>query len=531
MALSIYQNKSNDDYQEQFKQSLVEVCVMLACSILLLLLLSLFVFVALQGGRYFLPMSVFEVRTSITEHNGAQYTPLAPNTHIEYVLSHDSKLEVRRMFEKKNEAYTNLALAEELVLEVYKPDDVYLLNTRAGKKYLGKFSSIQLGEKILSDLSQFDEITTTVNTLSRNLSDIQLSKLKPLHETIGDFTDKGVGIETPMFQRKLAEFRRWQQYANNIRDQIQSHRINIRIDSQDELSIAFIDVVEFYQPNAFSNWDAIAYTFKQLYIFLTESPKQASTSGGVFPAIFGTLLMVILMAVFVTPFGAIAAIYLHEYAPATRLTTFIRISVSNMAAVPSVVYGVFGLGFFVYGMGGTIDQLLFSQSLPSPTFGTPGLLWAALTMGILTLPVVIVSTEEGLKRVPKNLRAGALALGATKYETIRRVVLPMASPGILTGVILAIARAAGEVAPLILVGAVKFAPSLPIDSEFPFIHLERQFMHLGVFIYDGAFHNQTESQVSSLMFATCLLLLLIVFFLNVSAIILRNKLRNKYKRI
>jgi phosphate transport system permease protein len=174
---------------------------------------------------------------------------------------------------------------------------------------------------------------------------------------------------------------------------------------------------------------------------------------------------------------------------------------------------------------------LYSDKLPSPTFGTPGLLWAALTMGILTLPVVIVATEEGLSRVPKNLRAGALALGATKFETTTRVVLPMASPGILTGVILAIARAAGEVAPLILVGAVKFAPTLPIDGEFPFMHLERQFMHLGVFVYDGAFHNQTESQVSSLMFATCMMLLFIVLFLNITAIALRNRLRNKYERL
>lgn len=268
-----------------------------------------------------------------------------------------------------------------------------------------------------------------------------------------------------------------------------------------------------------------------MFEFLSEAPKQAATSGGVFPAIFGTLLMVILMAVFVTPFGIIAAIYLYEYAPANRTTTIIRISVSNMAAVPSVVYGVFGLGFFVYGLGGSLDELLYSDTLPSPTFGTPGLLWAALTMGILTLPVVIVATEEGLSRVPDNLRTGALALGATKYETIREVVIPMASPGMLTGVILAIARAAGEVAPLILVGAVKFAPTLPIDADFPFVHLERQFMHLGVFIYDGAFHNQTESQVSSLMFATCMLLLLIVFLLNISAITLRSKLRNKYKRL
>jgi phosphate transport system permease protein len=152
-------------------------------------------------------------------------------------------------------------------------------------------------------------------------------------------------------------------------------------------------------------------------------------------------------------------------------------------------------------------------------------------MGLLTLPVVIVSAEEGLQRVPQGLRAGSYALGATKFETIMRVVVPMASPGMLTGIILAIARAAGEVAPLILVGAVKFAPNLPIDGEFPFVHLERQFMHLGVFIYDGAFHNQTQTQSASLMFASCMLLLIIVFLLNISAILIRHRLRHKYERV
>jgi phosphate transport system permease protein len=237
------------------------------------------------------------------------------------------------------------------------------------------------------------------------------------------------------------------------------------------------------------------------------------------------------MAVIVAPFGAMAAIYLHEYAPNNKVTSTIRICVSNMAGVPSVVYGVFGLGFFVYTLGGSIDSLFYADALPSPTFGTPGLFWAALTMALLTLPVVIVSTEEGLRRVPEGLRAGSYALGATKIETILKTVLPIASPGIMTGVILAIARAAGEVAPLILVGAVKFAPSLPVDGDFPFLHLERQFMHLGVFIYDGAFHNQTNTQGSSMMFASCMLLLVIVFVLNLFAIIVRKRLRDRYLRL
>ncbi len=267
-----------------------------------------------------------------------------------------------------------------------------------------------------------------------------------------------------------------------------------------------------------------------MWTFLSESPKQANTAGGVFPALFGTVLMIFIMTILVTPFGVMAAIYLNEYAPDNSMTAVIRICVSNMAGVPSIVYGVFGLGFFVYMVGGQIDELFFGDRLPAPTMGTPGVFWAALTMAILTLPVVIVATEEGLRRVPDRLKAGSYALGATKLETIWHTILPIASPGIMTGVILAIARAAGEVAPLMLVGAVKFAPNLPFDGEFPYLHLDRQFMHLGVLIYDGAFHSQTDMRSASMMFASCLLLLLVVFVLNILAVILRKRLRQRYLR-
>jgi phosphate transport system permease protein len=275
-------------------------------------------------------------------------------------------------------------------------------------------------------------------------------------------------------------------------------------------------------------WQKWKVFFSDVGVFLTDSPKQANTSGGVFPALFGTVLMVFLMTIIVTPFGVLAAIYLSEYAPNNGLTTVIRVSVSNMAGVPSIVYGVFGLGFFVYTVGGSIDELFFGDTLPAPTMGSPGVFWASLTMAILTLPIVIVATEEGLRRVPEGLKAGSYALGATKMETIVRTILPIASPGIMTGVILAIARAAGEVAPLMLVGAVKFAPTLPLDGEFPYLHLDRQFMHLGVLIYDGAFHSQTDGKSASMMFAACLLLLIVVFVLNILAVILRSRLRRRY---
>lgn len=543
------------DYFEQFKQSLLEVLVMLACAIILIVLVSIFLFIGLQGGRYFLPMSAYQVTTffqpAITETANEsnrltefeKNTPLlfdseslllqpqATDTTLEYLLSHQSAEALKDSLEQK---LANQYIARDQkkpTVVVTIANNLYLLSTKSGQKFVGEFVSFEKGAVTLSNLSELESLKSTVERLQQNLNEIQLERLQPLHKGINQLLNKKVNKNTPLYQRQLAEFTRWQRYANDIIAQMDSHKVNLRLDNADIVSISINDLQDLYQPNQLSTWQSFVFSVRQVYIFLSDSPKQAATGGGVFPAIFGTLMMVIIMAVLVTPFGAIAAIYLHEYAANNRVTAVIRICVSNMAAVPSVVYGVFGLGFFVYTLGGSIDELLYSNKLPSPTFGTPGLLWASLTMGILTLPVVIVATEEGLRRVPGNLRTGALALGATKYETIMRVVLPMASPGILTGVILAIARAAGEVAPLILVGAVKFAPTLPIDSEFPYVHLERQFMHLGVFVYDGAFHNQTESQVSSLMFATCMLLLIIVFLLNISAILMRNKLRNKYERL
>jgi phosphate transport system permease protein len=240
-------------------------------------------------------------------------------------------------------------------------------------------------------------------------------------------------------------------------------------------------------------------------------------------------MMVLLMSVMVTPLGIMAAIYMREYAKQGPLIRTIRISVNNLAGVPSIVYGVFGLGFFVYFLGGSIDQLFFPEALPAPTFGSPGLLWASLTLAILTLPVVIVATEEGLARVPRSVREGSLALGATKAETLIRTVLPMASPAMMTGLILAVARAAGEVAPLMLVGVVKLAPALPLDQYFPFLHLERKFMHLGFHIYDVGFQSPNVEAARPLVYATALLLVIVIMVLNLTAIRLRNSLREKFR--
>lgn len=313
----------------------------------------------------------------------------------------------------------------------------------------------------------------------------------------------------------------------------QFNRDSMTVRSADgrEQEISLGKVVRAFRPNAMSTLDKLGHYGSKVWEFVSDDPREANTEGGIFPAIFGTVMMTLIMAVIVTPFGVIAAIYLREYAKQGPLTRVIRIAVNNLAGVPAIVYGVFGLGFFVYVLGGSIDRLFFPESAPAPTFGTPGLLWASLTLALLAVPVVIVATEEGLSRIPRALREGSLALGATKVETLWRVVLPMASPAMMTGLILAVARAAGEVAPLMLVGVVKLAPSLPVDGNYPYLHLDQKIMHLGFHIYDVGFQSPNVEAARPLVYATALLLVLVIAILNLTAIYLRNRLREKYKAL
>ncbi|KPB24526.1 MULTISPECIES: phosphate ABC transporter permease PstA [Pseudomonas] len=298
-----------------------------------------------------------------------------------------------------------------------------------------------------------------------------------------------------------------------------------------EIELSLGKVVRAYQPNAMGTVTKLGFYFEKLWEFLSADPREANTEGGIFPAIFGTVMMTLIMAVIVTPFGVLAAVYLREYARQGPVTRLIRIAVNNLAGVPAIVYGVFGLGFFVYVLGGSVDRLFFPEALPAPTFGTPGLLWASLTLALLAVPVVIVATEEGLARIPLTLREGSLALGATKAETLWKIVLPMASPAMMTGLILAVARAAGEVAPLMLVGVVKLAPSLPLDGNYPYLHLDQKIMHLGFHIYDVGFQSPNVEAARPLVYATALLLVLVIALLNLSAVSIRNHLREKYKAL
>jgi len=347
------------------------------------------------------------------------------------------------------------------------------------------------------------------------------------------------GLDSPQWRAKEAaarhmeaeaelSFSRLTRQIDALRHENRRHALRLRTGDGRETDIALGDIVRAYPANQLSlgrKWSLYLSRWRE---FLVDEPREANSEGGVYPAIFWTVVMTLLMSLFVAPFGVLAALYLREYALAGLVVSVVRISINNLAGVPSIVFGVFGLGFFSYIIGGAMDQAFFAAKLPNPTFGTGGLLWASLTLALLTLPVVIVATEEALAAVPGSMREGSYACGASKWQTIQRIVLPRALPGIMTGMILAMARGAGEVAPLMLVGAVKLAPELPIDSFPPFIHPERSFMHLGFHIYDLGFQSQNSEAAKPMVFTTTLLLILIITALNLAAIWLRTRLRRKF---
>jgi phosphate transport system permease protein len=334
-----------------------------------------------------------------------------------------------------------------------------------------------------------------------------------------------IASESARLEERFAE---WLRKAKALRESDSRERVVLADVVGRRISLPLSQVVRFVRPNDLSLAGKLEVYLDRWWEFLSADPREANSEGGVFPAIFGTAVMTILLAVLVAPFGVVTALYLREYARQGRMVSLVRISVNNLAGVPSIVYGVFGLGFFAYLVGGTIDAWFFPERLPSPTFGTGGLLWASLTLALLTVPVVIVATEEALAAVPRSMREGSLACGASKWQTIRNIVLPRAMPGILTGLILAMARGAGEVAPLMLVGVVKLAPELPIDGNFPYLHLDRSFMHLGFHIFDLGFQSRNSEAAKPMVFVTALLLLAFVFAINLVAILVRARMKRRF---
>jgi len=251
--------------------------------------------------------------------------------------------------------------------------------------------------------------------------------------------------------------------------------------------------------------------------FLTRPPENGMEGGGIFPAIFGTVALVILMVIAVVPIGVLTAIYLQEYtSPNSKVTRLIRIAIANLAGVPSIVFGLFGLGFFIGFIGSSMDSIFFDSA--RPVWGQPAIIWAALTLALLTLPVVIISTEEALRTIPVELKEASYSLGATKLQTIVRVILPQALPGILTGGILAVSRGAGEVAPIMFTGAAYYLPYLPSK-------LNDQFMELGYHIYVMATQSPDVEATKPILYGTVLVLLILTFMLNITAILIRSKMR------
>ncbi len=314
---------------------------------------------------------------------------------------------------------------------------------------------------------------------------------------------------------------------DQLRAQAAALQLTLRTVDGQALELPLSAVVRLVEPNRMGLPAKAGTYLSRLWEFVSGDPRESNTEGGIFPAIFGTVMMVLIMSLMVVPLGVVTALFLREYARDGWLVRSVRVAVNNLAGVPSIVFGVFGLGFFVYTLGGAIDQAFYADRLPAPTYGTGGILWASLTLALLTVPVVVVATEEALGAVPRSQREASLALGATKWQTLWKVVLPGAAPGILTGLILAMARGAGEVAPLMLTGVVKLAPAMPLDGEFPFFHFDRKFMHLGFHIYDVGFQSPNSEAAKPMVYMTALLLLGVVVLLNLVALRLRRRLRER----
>jgi len=513
---------------------------------------------ALRGLGHFWPKPVME--TTFTERDGRQIGLIGEVREREEVA-------VRRLTEAGFNIPGGATFAERVLVKMgnrdvtgvdfrwfpvpllgdFKyPNDILTVERREWGNFYGHLTAVkESGNVVASGEAAWPEVRRRVaraNDLFKEILAIEKHDIGKVNHGLEQLrlNARGLEIKGQLSDARKAEFAKDRDALNAEFARLQERLVKLRTDigrdtlvgrvmDGKEVEIKLALVADVYRANDMGLFAKMGHYVAKLWEFLSEDPREANTEGGIFPAIFGTVMMVLLMAALVTPLGVMAAIYMREYAKQGPLIRVIRISVNNLAGVPSIVYGVFGLGFFVYFLGGNIDQLFFPEALPAPTFGSPGILWASLTLAILTLPVVIVATEEGLARVPRSVREGSLALGATKAETLWRTVLPMASPAMMTGLILAIARAAGEVAPLMLVGVVKLAPTLPLDSYFPFLHLERKFMHLGFHIYDVGFQSPNVEAARPLVYATALLLVIVILVLNLFAIRLRNRLREKFR--
>ena len=383
----------------------------------------------------------------------------------------------------------------------------------------------QLLEASETDRAAFEKLNEEIQVLAVEMQDYRMDLLELRH-------DKAPHAEILKVEASLAKLRsafdKITDRQGKAKAKLDQHKALIKEVGGETKALPVEEIVRGYQPNQMGIFSKIGLYLSKIWELFFGEPRESNTEGGLFPALVGTIMLIFTMSIFSFPLGVMAAVYLKEYAKPGPLVQAIRITVNNLAGVPSIVWGIFGLGFFVYIVGGGLDALFFSERAPTPTFGTGGVLWASLTLALLTVPVVIVATEEALGSVSKDLRLGSLALGATKFQTLTRVILPMASPRIITGFILAMSRAAGEVAPLMITGVVKLAPTLPIDGSFPFVHLERKFMHLGFHIYDISFQSPNVEAAKPMVFVTTLLLLGVVIAMSSFSIYIRQKMKKRY---
>jgi len=425
------------------------------------------------------------------------------------------------------------------------PVDAFVLEREEYGNFYGYLTGLNTGELVKDKMADDTEhllaanariqelkegvvdLEDEVSALSYKMEKVRRQLLKAAYNGLGP--DKPKVSELERTQVLLQDdFRHLVDRINAETGQLRQYTATFRDAGGREKELALADLIHIYQPNKMSTLQKAGFYLMKLKELFLADPRESNTEGGLFPAIFGTIMLIFIMSLFSFPLGVIAAVYLREYAKEGLLVRLVRIAVNNLAGIPSIVYGIFGLGFFIYGIGGAIDRFFYPEMLPTPTFGTGGILLASLTLALLTVPVVIVSTEEALGAIPREIREGSLALGSTKFQTLMRILLPMASPGIMTGLILAMARAAGEVAPLMITGVVKLAPALPIDASFPFLHLDRKFMHLGFHIFDIGFQSPNIEAAKPMVFVTTLLLVLIVLTMSSIAIRLRNKMKKRY---
>ena len=500
----------------------------------LLMIGGLVGYIAVKGLGYFWPSPLVQAMTptglvlgEISGHEAAQGEDVAK---LQFRVGN------RDLF---GQDYRWLPKAD--LSQLSRPLDAVLVERLEYGAFIGRIQSIdQAGQTLAAGgeaLPAIRRLLPASAALAKHIHVIEKREVGELNSQLEELRLEVRGLEAKGASPAKLEVLRQQSQATQARYALAEARLEAlrtqagavtvtlaAVDGQTK-TIPLASIVRLVPANTLGWFGKSAVYVSRLWEFIWDDPRESNTEGGIFPAIFGTVMMVMLMSVLVVPLGVLASLDMREYARQGWLIRILRIAVNNLAGVPSIVFGVFGLGFFVYTLGGSLDRLFYADKLPTPTFGTGGILWASLTLALLTVPVVIVATEEALASVPRSQREASLALGATKWQTIRNVVLPGAMPGILTGLILAMARGAGEVAPLMLTGVVKLAPSMPLDGSFPFLHLDRKFMHMGFHIYDVGFQSPNSEAAKPMVFMTALLLLLVVIVLNLFALRLRSRLR------